>query len=209
MQGEYLSECCYIVTFGAKAIVIDPGASADRILSGCDELSVSPVAVLLTHGHVDHTFGAHELSRRGVKIYAHKEEYSVIAGRASLALAFGLSQDTFIPDVPLEDGMELNFGEFTVKVIYTPGHTRGGVCYLIGDSLFTGDTLFPGSYGRTDFPTGDEADLLCSIANELFALPPETKVYVGHADIPHGLAPCDPQTTIGDEYSTNPILDLL
>ena len=209
LQGDYLSECTYIVAEGGSALVIDPGTSAQRILEACRTISVTLVGVLLTHGHVDHTIGAHELQRAGLPIYAHSEEFSLIASRASLALALGLCQDTFVPDYSVLDDQELSIAGLTVKVIHTPGHTQGGVCYLIGDALFTGDTLFPGSYGRTDLPTGDEQDLLCSIANVLFELPPETKVYSGHADVPTSLAPCTPQTTIGEEYSTNPILYLL
>ena len=99
-------------------------------------------------------------------------------------------------------------------MLATPGHTAGGVSYLIDGALFSGDTLFAGSYGRTDFPTGDEQDLLCSIANTLFELPKETPVYAGHGV----LSPQDMMglpvvasvdTTIGDEYYTNPILHLL
>ena len=209
LQGDYLSECTYIVAEDGNAIVIDPGTSAERILDACKSISITLRAVLLTHGHADHTIGAHDLQKAGLPIYAHTEEFSVIAGRASLALALGLKQDSFIPDVALVDDQELQIADLTVKVIYTPGHTQGGVCYLIGDALFTGDTLFPGGYGRADFPTGDEQDLLCSIANVLFELPPETKVYSGHADVPMDLSICLPQTTIVEEYSTNPILCLL
>lgn len=209
MQGDYLSECTYLVCEEGCAIVIDPGTSAERILSECEKIGVRLLAVLLTHGHSDHTVGAHDLQRKGYKVYAHKDEFSVIAGRASLALVLGLPQDSFSPDVALSDGSVIDLKPFKIMVIHTPGHTQGGVCYLINDALFTGDTLFPGSYGRTDFPAGDEQDLICSIANELFELPPETKVFSGHGDSTAGASPCNAQSTIGEEYSTNPILYLL
>ena len=209
MQGDYLSECTYLVCEEGCAVVIDPGTTADRILSACARLGVRLLAVLLTHGHRDHTIGAHELQRKGYKVYAHREEFAVIEGRASLALALGLTQDPFVPDVALSDGDSIDLDPVRVKVIYTPGHTQGGVCYLIGGALFTGDTLFPGSYGRTDFPTGDEQDLICSVANELFELPAATEVYSGHGDASPEASPCEAQTTIGYEYSTNPILHLL
>ena len=209
MQGEYLSEITYIVVEDGKAIVIDPGASAERILAECKSIAAEPIAVLLTHGHVDHTIGARVLQEMGIKVYAHSEEFAVLEGKANLALAFQLVGHTIRPDVALEDDAVLSIPPFSIKVIYTPGHTQGGVCYLIGDNLFTGDTLFVGSYGRTDLPTGDEQDLLCSIANVLFELPAETKVYSGHGDAAPDAVPCQPQTTIGQECSTNPILYLL
>lgn len=209
MQGEFLSECTYLIVERDKAVVIDPGASHERILSECDHLGVKLLAVLLTHGHADHTFGAPELQRMGYKVYAHRAEFPVTEGRASLSLALGLPQRSFVPDVALEDGELIDLEPFSIKVIYTPGHTQGGVSYLVENVLFTGDTLFPGSYGRTDFPTGDEQDLINSICNELFELPKDTKVYSGHGDAMRNAAPAAPQTTIGEEYSTNPILYLL
>ena len=209
LQGDYLSELTYIVCEEGKALVIDPGTSGERVLAECERLSVEPIAVLLTHGHADHALGAAALQRAGVKVYAHKEEVSVINGKANLSIALGFSMETFAPDVTVTDGETLLLEPFSVKVIHTPGHTQGGVCYLMEDALFTGDTLFPGSYGRTDFPTGDEQDLLCSIVNELFELPAETKVYAGHGFASQLAAPCEPQTTIAEEYSTNQILNLL
>ena len=209
MQGEYLSEITYIVTDGVKAVVIDPGTSANAILSACKKLGVELVAVLLTHGHIDHTLGAFELQSKGFKVYAHKEEVPVLEGRAGLSLLLGLPQRDLHPDVLLEDGAVISLLDFPIDVIFTPGHTQGGVCYLAEGALFSGDTLFPGAYGRTDFPTGDEQDLICSICNVLFDLPKSTEVYSGHGDCSTDVAPFAAQTTIGQEYSTNPILHLL
>lgn len=209
LQGDYLSELTYIVCEEGKALIVDPGAPAEKVLAECKRLSVTPVAVLLTHGHADHALGAAGLQKHGLKVYAHREEAAVIKSKANLSIALGFGMEAFTPDVLVEDDDVLAVSPFTVKVIYTPGHTQGGVCYLSDGKLFTGDTLFPGSYGRTDFPTGDEQDLLCSIANVLFELPPETEVYSGHGYAPSSAAVCRPQTTIGEEYSTNPILNLL
>ena len=209
LQGEYLSELTYLVCKDGKALVIDPGASGEKILNACKSLSVTPVAVLLTHGHADHVCGAAALQRHGLKVYAHSEEFTLIAGKANLSIALGFALDAFTPDVAVKDDDVLNIEPFSVKVIHTPGHTQGGVSYLMEDFLFTGDTLFPCSYGRTDFPTGDEQDLLCSIANVLFELPASTKVYSGHGFAGAFGVPFPPQTTIGEEYSTNPILNLL
>ena len=207
-----LAENTYLVLKEGKALVIDPGAPADVILRECEKLSAEPIAVLLTHGHIDHILGAAGLKRAGVRIYAGEEEFDVIAGRANLSLALRVSLDPFTPDFPVKDDEILPLSPFSVRVISTPGHTKGGVSYLIENALFSGDTLFRGSYGRTDFPTGDEGDLMNSIANTLFELPPETEVYAGHSDSFSALdvaEPASPDTTIGEEYSTNPILNLL
>jgi len=211
LAGEYLDENTYLLVEGEGALILDPGAAADRILRACESLKVTPLAVLLTHGHVDHIYGAPGLQEKGLPVYAHAEEFSVISGKANLAIAFHLAFTSFLPDHAVTDGQTLEIGPFHISVIYTPGHTSGGVCYLINGALFTGDTLFKGSYGRTDLPTGDEQDLLCSIANELFSLPHDTPVYAGHGDEGKGsdLALATPDTTIEEEYYTNPILHLL
>lgn len=212
IHSDLLAENTYLLTEEGKALVIDPGVPAEIVLRECDKLGVEPIAVLLTHGHVDHIRGAAGLHEAGLKVYAHAEEFQVIAGRANLALALGLSLSPFTPDVALKGGENIAIGPFRTEVIFTPGHTQGGVCYLVDGALFTGDSLFRGSYGRTDFPTGDEQDLLCSLANELFELPPETPVYAGHGDECEELfvaIPATPDTTIGAERIANPILDLL
>ena len=144
----------------------------------------------------------------------HKEEYEVINGRANLALALGRSLPSMMPDVSVNDEETLELLPFTIKVLLTPGHTQGSVGYLIGENLFSGDTLFAGSYGRTDFPTGDDRDLVCSIVDGLFVLPPKTRVFSGHNGACFGakngsLIEAREETTIGYEFSTNPILNLL
>lgn len=211
LGGEYLDENTYIVVEGESALVIDPGASAERVLAACDTLAVKPLAVLLTHGHVDHIFGAPALQAVGIPVYLHQEELEVIEGRANLALVFHLSLAPFCPDRLISSEDPFKVGPFSVTPIFTPGHTKGGVCYWIDGVLFSGDTLFKGSYGRVDLPTGDEQDLLCSIANELFALHAKTPVYTGHGDgYPSSdLTLATVNTTIGEEYYTNPILHLL
>ena len=208
-----LYEKTFLIVKEDKAIVVDPGVAGKTVLSACDELGATPIAVLLTHGHADHILGAKALQEAGIPLYAHAEEFEVITGRENLALVLGRKIPSFTPDFAVQDGNEPDLSPFGVKVLFTPGHTKGSVCYLIDGALFSGDTLFAGSYGRADFPTGDLQDLVCSIANELFELPSETPVYCGHGcEMPTVIGeaiPAFPDTTIGREYSTNPILDLL
>ena len=209
-----LYETTYLLVKQDKVLIIDPGVPSERVLAACDSLKASPIAVLLTHGHVDHILGAEGLQDAGVKVYAHKTEFEVIGGRANLALAMGISLSRLTPDVALSDDDVPDLAPFDVRVIFTPGHTQGSVSYLIDGCLFSGDTLFAGSYGRTDFPTGDEQDLICSICNVLFELPAETPVYSGHngavfGESSGGLILAKAETTIGQEYSSNQILNLL
>ncbi|HCJ01337.1 MAG TPA: MBL fold metallo-hydrolase [Clostridiales bacterium] len=214
LKSGMLAENTFLITEQGKALVVDPGVAGEKVFTACESLCVKPIAVLLTHGHADHIYGAAFLQRAGLKVYAHQKEFEVIAGRANLALALGCKVEPFTPDVAFKgEESTLSLPPFTIRVIFTPGHTQGGVCYLIKDCLFSGDTLFAGSYGRTDFPTGDEQDLLCSIANDLFELPKSTLVYAGHSDSfsgPEGIPMlASPDTTIENEYYTNPILNLL
>ena len=213
LAGECLNENTYILVKEGSALIVDPGATSERILRECASLSVRPIAVLLTHAHADHIIGAAGLAREGVPVYIHEEDAKILNTRWNLALALGISCEQVEPYTVISEEGRLALPPFEAEVIFTPGHTAGGVSYLVDGSLFSGDTLFCGSYGRTDFPTGDEQDLLCSIANELFSLPDETPVYAGHSDrMPLGegrAVIAVPDTTIGEEKRGNPILDLL
>ena len=209
-----LGENTYLLAKEGKALIVDPGVSAESILSVCKKAALEPIAVLLTHGHADHILGARGLQRAGIKVYAHRDEFDLISSRKNLALALGVTLEPLVPDVALADEDKPDLYPFDVLALATPGHTAGGVSYLVDGALFSGDTLFAGSYGRTDFPTGDEQDLLCSIANVLFELPKETPVFAGHgllSYVEEGTLPplAEPDTTIGEEYYTNPILNLL
>ena len=210
IEGAFLGECTYFAVKGNDCLVIDPGARGDRITEFCAEHGWNIRAVLLTHGHLDHVFGLPELLKKGYPVYLHKEEVGILNGRANLALAFGIAFEKVEKYTAFEGERQvLPLAPFSVEAIYTPGHTSGSVCYYTEGVLFTGDTLFAGSYGRSDLPTGDEQDLLCSIANELFELPADTGVYAGHADRFADTEECAPDTTIGAERESNPILDLL
>ena len=213
--GEYLGENTFLLEKEGKILVIDPGASSERIFSAANALGGEIVAAILTHGHADHALGAAGLRKAGVPIWISEKEKDLLNGRANLALALGFSFEK-VSDVCLWSGENpLVLSPFSIEVIETPGHTAGGVCYLIEGNLYSGDTLFCMSYGNVNFPTGDEQDLLCSIANELFELPNETPVYCGHSngfpekEIAPGVFEAAPDTKIGTEKVCNPILDLL
>lgn len=192
---------CYIAenTKTKEGIIIDPGDSAAKIAQIILEAKITPAAVLLTHGHFDHAMAAEELAAKfGIEIYAHEQERETLENpQVNVSWMLGKNL-TFHADHYVRDGEELHLAGFDIRVLHTPGHTIGGVCYYIEEehALFSGDTLFCQSIGRTDFPTGSSSQLIRSIKEKLMPLPDDTKVYTGHEDI----------TTIGSERKYNPFL---
>ena len=174
---------CYLVGDREKNewLVIDPGGDEEKILEAIEKRKADIKFIINTHGHPDHT-GANNIIKKetGAPLYIHKEDASLLSK----------------PDHFLKEGDILPLGDTSLKVIHTPGHTRGGICLLAPEALFSGDTLFAGSIGRTDLPGGSLPVLLRSIRDKLFSLPENTKVYPGHG----------PQTTIGEEKRSNPFL---
>ncbi len=186
-----------------KALVVDPGEEADRITDFLAASGLAPVAFVATHGHFDHVGGVAELKRRfpATPFVAPEADLPYIERAAESAARWGLEVEAPpLPDRYLRDGDELRAGSLVLRAIATPGHTPGGTC-LHGEVdgrpvLVSGDTLFQGSIGRTDFPGGDLPTLLRSIRERLFVLPDETIVLPGHG----------PGTTIGTERRENPFL---
>ena len=183
-----------------EAVIIDPAADAACIEAMIARYKLSPVAVLLTHGHFDHLSAADAVRKRyGIKVYAGNEERSVMNSSSSnLSLPFTGEGMTFEADEYFKPGEELDFAGFRIGTIPVPGHTIGSVCYYFEEQkvLFSGDTLFAGSVGRSDFPTGNAGQLIRAIKSELMSLPDDVKVYPGHGE----------STTIGCERVNNPFI---
>lgn len=183
-----------------KAVIIDPAADAACIEAMIARYNLRPVAVLLTHGHFDHLSAADAVGKRyGIKVYAGNEERLVMNSSSyNLSLPFTGEGMTFEADEYFKPGEELDFAGFRIGTIPVPGHTIGSVCYYFEEQkvLFSGDTLFAGSVGRSDFPTGNAGQLIRAIKSGLMSLPDDVKVYPGHGE----------STTIGCERVNNPFI---
>ena len=169
----------FLVNEQSEAIVIDCGENYKRVKKTEEELGVKIKAVLLTHAHFDHAGCAKKLQDDGAKIYISKLDADKLNAEGSLSANFGRKFEQFSPDFTFFDGQTLNVLGINIDVIATAGHTDGSVTFKIDNALFTGDTLFYGSVGRTDFPTGSRNDMIASI-KKLFALNGDYQVYPGH-----------------------------
>ncbi len=174
---------CYIIKAeNGDAAVIDPTSFGPALRRALEEEGISELKyILLTHGHFDHITGADKLRTVfGGKIAIHRLDAPCLeSSNESRAADFGYPFKAFKEDIILEDGDKLPFGDGETEVIHTPGHTVGSVCFKMGDSLFTGDTLFRMSIGRTDFPGGSMIEMMSSL-RKLKAIEGSYKVYPGH-----------------------------
>lgn len=193
-----IMENCYILHNESKAIVFDPGGSFEIIKKYLEDNELLVEAILLTHGHFDHIMGVAELKEyTKAPLYVHKDDLDLIKEGSSHAAMFGLEAFTSpLVDIFVEDGYQLHFKCADIKVIHTPGHSKGGVCYYDekDELLISGDTIFLESIGRTDLPGGDFPTLAKSIKEKIYALPPETVIYPGHGN----------KTSVGFESEFNP-----
>ena len=166
---------CYVVFHNEtqECVVIDPGASGKQLADRIRQEGLSPVAVLLTHGHFDHAGAARELADEfDIRIYAHEAEAETLRDPKKNVSWMAGKSESYDADVFVKDGELLKLAGFDIQVIHTPGHTEGGCCYYIAEEavIFTGDTLFAQSVGRTDFPGGSMSQIVRSIRERLLVL---------------------------------------
>lgn len=182
-----------------ECVLIDPADSQDEISRMIDESGCSLKGILLTHGHFDHIMAADAVrDKYGVKVYASCDEKNTLEQpHINLGEAYGLKLSVKA-DVWHKDGEILKLAGFDIEALHTPGHTEGGSCYYIREIgvIFSGDTLFCGSVGRSDFPGGSMSEIVRSIKEKVMVLPDDTKVYPGHGE----------GTSVGYERENNPFL---
>jgi len=195
-QNNYLCWC----EKSGEGVLIDAGCSGldeKAIMAAVNAHNITVKGILLTHGHYDHITAVDSIkSLTGAEVYSHVSEKQILAD-PNFNLSCRTAKDiVVVPDKFFNDSDIFEFGECALKVIHTPGHTPGGVCYYSAENeaLFAGDTLFKGSVGRADLPMGDFAKLKRNITAKLLSLPEETIVYAGHGET----------TTIGREKKFNP-----
>lgn len=192
IAGMYEENCHLVMDENTKELaIIDPGGQSKMLAEKIKQLNAKPKFILLTHGHLDHVDGVVGLVNEfNIPFYINEAEEKYMENDkyvfGSLPKASGY----------LKEGDTLSLGNEVIKVIETPGHTEGGICFLINDKLFTGDTLFQGSIGRSDFPGGNGMQLVQNIKDKLLPLGDDIEVYAGHG----------PSSTIGYEKRMNPFL---
>lgn len=181
---------CYIVVDeeSKETMVIDPGGEPEKIIEMLDTLGINELKyIYLTHCHGDHFGGILELkNQKGGKVLIHRDDSEGLYNKAiSLTYYIGMDDITLEADSRLDDRDLIHLGDIQFKVIHTPGHTQGGTCLYCQQErlLFSGDTLFRGTWGRTDLPTSSFVDIIKSITNKLAVLPDDTIVYPGHGRI--------------------------
>ena len=197
---DLFAENCFIIRRRDTnhCLVVDPGLQVQRVQDVLQREALQVERILVTHGHIDHVAGVPALRReQPAPVAMHPDDLAILDWDQFGGLPF--LPEGFAPfdvDEPLAHGMTIRFEDLSLKVLHTPGHTAGSVCFLFGLDCFAGDTLFQRGIGRTDLPGGDMAKIVFSIRNVLYRLPPKTVVYPGHG----------PTTTIEEEQLLNPFV---
>lgn len=192
---------CYLVwdVDTRDAVLIDPGGDKPRIEQMISSLGLNVKYILLTHGHFDHCFVAGDLAREyGVEIAMHESDIEQITQGMDIAEMF-YDMSSYVEVLPsklLADGDVIRLGESPIEAIHTPGHSRGGLCFVTDAGVFCGDTIFANSIGRSDFPGGSHPQLIASIRARILSMKDETPLYPGHGQF----------TTVGIERASNPFL---
>jgi hydroxyacylglutathione hydrolase len=189
---------CYILGCERTNLagVIDPGGDANRILMVLAKEGLRLVYIINTHGHFDHTTDNKRLKEvTGAQLVIHRADAPMIMNQSEKGSMWGIRiENSPAPDRYVEEGDMIAFGDISLKVLHTPGHSAGGISLFTDKMVFVGDTLFAGSIGRTDFPGGDYKSLIRHVREKIFTLGDDVVVYPGHG----------PRTTVGQERQTNP-----
>jgi len=183
----------------SEAFIIDPGADADKIIKMLEKKGIATVThILLTHGHFDHIGAVADIKEKtGAKVCIHTRDASMLqSDKDNLSLFAGVGVKKTNADVIFQGGETINAAGIDVSVVHTPGHSGGSVCYAAGENLFSGDTLFNRSIGRTDFPGSSESEYRRTLQITLPGLGRDYKVYTGHGT----------NTTLYSEFANNPFL---
>lgn len=193
--GIYGANCYILYDENTRVgCVIDPGGDADVLIKEINNSKIEPKFILLTHGHIDHVGGVEELKKNyNIPVYINRKDKELMNGRGGV---FGFLWNVTEEDKDIKDGDVLRLGDLEIICIETPGHTPGGMCFLVNNVIFTGDTLFHGSIGRTDFIGGDYRELINSIKTKLMSLSDDIIVLPGH----------EGKSSIGFEREHNPFL---
>ena len=191
---------CYILGCSEtkEAAIIDPGGHATDILATVKRLGLKPQYIICTHGHADHIGAVEQVKQAtGAKVLIHQTDADMLTDpQKNLSSFIGGSIVLPPADQLLAEGDVVQVGNLELKIVNVPGHTPGGICIIVGDVVFSGDTLFARSIGRSDFPGGNHNDLINGIKEKILTLPPATKVYPGHG----------PDTNVAYEIKHNPFL---
>jgi len=188
----------YLIVNGKKGFFLDPGSGIKPLIVKAESDKIEIEAIIATHGHIDHIDGVNKVKQKfDVQFYANNLDMELIQSVQMQARMFGVPDPgEVIPDRNLPLNGEIQMAGLTLELFHTPGHSKGSVSIKIDDVLFSGDTLFNFSIGRTDLPGGNYEELITSIRNRIFVLPDNTRVLSGHG----------PETTVGREKQMNPFL---